>query len=683
MKNLFLLLLVICWISAIGQTPSKFDFGKMWTFENPPTQHFAETYDFEPEEGWFEDVRMAALRFSTFCSASFVSSQGLIMTNHHCSRSLIPQIQEEGENLDANGFTAESPDEERQVPGLYVDQLVYVEDVTERVTAEMETAGDEQSKEQLQTDILNGIVQEYGSNSEFEGLWFQPVTYYSGGRFSIYGYKRYDDIRLVLYPESDLGYFGGDPDNFTYPRYNLDVTFWRAYENGEPINTQANYFPFNTDGIKEGEVVFSVGNPGSTERYRTVAQLEYDRDYRFPSTLMMVRDRLKLMRKELAENPSPQLKNQIFSYSNAEKAYAGILKGLQNPDLFGRKKAMEEHIRNHLSQDNGQENSWTEIEKIYEEISPFHPEITFLTPSPLNAQIVPLLHTLYDYSSSLSNGSTEEELGSLREQLRNSFETLSTEKEILNLTVVLSELKMMADPEDQYIRQILDGRTPETAATEILSESGLTQEKKLTKFLKSKPRQVERSKDPLMELANLLIPVYKTGNQKFDEYNKLIRNLEQNVANAVFQVYGSSLPPDATFTLRISDGVVKPYAYNGTIAPINTTYFGLYDRHYSHGGVTPWDLPERWKNPSLDLLKSPINLISTNDITGGNSGSPLINKNKEAVGLIFDGNIQSLPSNFIFDDEYNRTVSVHAGGIIAAIKYIYRANRLYEELMDN
>lgn len=327
MKFFLFLLIAALTIPAIAQEPSRFDFGRMWTFENPPKAWFKEAYQFEPDDEWFNDSRKASLRFATWCTASFVSPDGLIVTNHHCSRGEIGGIQREGEDLDKNGFYASTLKDERRVEGLFVEQLDRVQDVTAQVKAITSSA---QNDEELITKTqmaLQQIQAEYQKKPGWEDLRLEMVTFYSGGKYSVYGHKRYEDVRLVFIPELDLGAFGGDPDNFTYPRYTLDFTFWRVYENGQPLNSKDHYFKMNVDGIEPNDAVFVIGNPGTTERYRTVSQLEYDRDYRYPVQLAFLTDRYALMSEEFAVNPTFDLQEQMFEYANSIKAFNGIHKG--------------------------------------------------------------------------------------------------------------------------------------------------------------------------------------------------------------------------------------------------------------------------------------------------------------------------------------------------------------------
>lgn len=659
---------------------SRFDYGKMWAFEYAPTEYFKTTYDFQPDKAWWEKARLASLRFSGYCSASFISPNGLILTNHHCSHGESGKVAREGEDLDATGFYAETMAEERRVPGLYVKQLVKIEDITEFVQGYTSKASSDEDMVAKSKEALKAAVKEYSAKAGWEGLEVETVNYFSGGRYSMYGYKRYDDIRLVLLPELRIGNFGGDPDNFTYPRYNLDMTLWRVYENGQPVNSSDFYFPVNPQGVAEGEAVFTIGNPGSTERYRTMAQMEYDRDYRYKILKVWLHNRLELMRAQYAENPSPGMLDQILSISNGDKAYGGILKALNDPVMMGKKKKMEELIKSKSKAVAQGNDYWKAMAEEFQRIGPYKSENFLLAPNPMNGAAMQLAYAIYGYAQASDDEASEEELSSLKAQLKEQAAGLNGPYEEKLLALLLEELKAFALPDDTYIGEILDGRSPAAAAKEILADTKFGDEKKMEKLLDAKAEKFKKSKDPLVRMALLLVPEYEESQMAFQAGSASRQALAGKIANEVYQVYGLSIPPDATFTLRMADGVVKDYSYNGTEAPIKTTYFGLYDRHYANNGEYPWDLPQRWLSPPAELLKSPLNFISTCDSTGGNSGSPMINKKGNLVGLLFDGNIESLAGNYIYDVESNRSIGVHAGGIVAAMKYIYDAGRILKEM---
>ncbi|GAA5224801.1 S46 family peptidase [Membranihabitans marinus] len=659
--RLLIFILLICTTlsnQVLGQENenySAFDFGRMWTFEDAPLEYFNSTYNLSWDQEWMDKLRQSALRFSTFCSASFVSERGLIMTNHHCSRSVVTDLQQEGEDFDRDGFYARGLMDERKAEGLFVDQLIRAQDVTQKMKALIEEKGQEEAEKAL--------MAAYKEEDSWSDLRLQLVTYYSGGRYAMYGYKRFSDIRLVLIPENSLAFFGGDADNFTYPRYNLDFTFWRAYDDeGNPLNTSAHYFPFNPDGIAEGNPVFVIGNPGRTERYRTMTQLEYDRDVRIPAVLTFIRSSVEVLKAEYEETGDPHIQNRIFSLDNARKAYTGILEGLNNEKYMARKQAAEEDIRSKTASDfTSDNNPWDKLNSIYAKLGNMGAYSTLLNPSPYRGKITGFIHKVYDYMDEETADSTRSKLeAEINEQLPDVFEGQS-----------------------KYLQALIDDYSKfssfqSVSADEILTSTFFNNPKKTASWLKSKGKKYD--KDPLIQLTKTLMSDYHRNVEFNQKYQAEISQANEKISFAAFKVLGDQLPPDATFTLRISDGVVKPYNYNGTVSPIYTTYFGLYNRYYSHQMEFPWDLPSKWLNPSMDLLRSPLNFVSTNDIIGGNSGSAIINAKGEAVGLIFDGNIESLPGNFIFDETRNRAVSVHAGGIVASLKHIYRADRILKEL---
>lgn len=672
-------------IPLFGQEKaSKYDLGKMWTFENPPKAWFKEAYNLDMQDEWFRSVRQSSLRFASWCSASFISADGLIMTNHHCSRDVVTALQKEGENFDKQGFYAVSLEDERKAEGLFVEQLIQVADITSMVKESTGKAKNYDEELELRKKAIENIQASFKSKPGWEGLRLQVVTFYSGGKFSLYGYKRYSDIRLVWIPELDLGFFGGDPDNFTYPRYNLDATFWRAYdENGKPLNTSSHYFKFSKEGAKENEPVFVVGNPGRTERYRTVSQLEFDRDYRYNFRYKFLKNRNDIMMKEymsIKDNPAKEFEaqemlNEIANVANSMKAFGGISTGLRDTLLFNRKKEMENYIR---AKSPGVP-YWDEMAKHYTVLNPNGWAISHLEPSPYRGKAFNAMHAFYRYKELVRNNAPAEEKSKLQVAIKEIMEDFDTAKERELFSVFLKEISEDIYPGDMTYKKLTGKKNPEEFTNHLFKKTKFKDAEKLEKFF-TKEDKTEKEDDVLMEAADILVSRYNEAAKVFSASGKDRQALEAKIANQVFQVYGDQLPPDATFTLRISDGIMKGYEYNGTKAPVITTYFGLYDRYYSHGQQFPWTLPERWLDPPLEFLKMPFNCVSTNDIIGGNSGSPLINKNKEVVGLIFDGNIESLPGNFIFDEKYNRTVSVHSAGMYGALKYIYKADRILKEL---
>lgn len=666
-----------------------FDNGKMWTFDFPPVAYFEKTYQFKPDQEWFDGVRMSALRFASWCSASFVSSDGLVMTNHHCSRDVALKVQQAGENFNDNGFYAETLGQERRIPDLYVDQLVLLEDITARVQKAFDLGKTDEEKIQRRMAEFEAIKKEYEQKDVWKGLTLQPITLYQGAHYSLYGFKRYTDVRLVAMPELALGFFGGDYDNFTYPRYCLDFTFFRVYDdNGKPYNPKY-YFKFNPNGVKENEPVFVVGNPGSTNRQATVSMLEYFRDVQWPTILGRLNARSAILQQYNKTIKSDSILNIVFRYENSIKAISGFLEGVRDPYIMARRKAFEREFQNAVAKNNSPQRPesfknknplslWDEIASTQAQIKNVYFEANLFAPNEFNSM-------LYDHAALLNiyamvAESEPKRSTMIREYLLENHKTVD-EVEINYLATHFTEIKNALGGNDPYVKAAWKGKSAVESALYFIKNSKANDLSFRKDLLNQGSKAIMDSKDPMLALARMAASRYEVAQAKIKKLNAQMASLRSKLSLLLYSVYGTRIPPDATFSLRFADGRVTGYSYNGTKAPLHTTFFGLYDRYYSFEGTYPWDLPNKWKNPPVELLKEPMNFISTNDIIGGNSGSPMINRNREVVGLIFDSNMEGLPGNFIYLPEKNRTVSVHAGGIIAGLKYIYKADRIVKELL--
>lgn len=680
------------WLGLDTIKAGKFDNGKMWTFEFPPMDYFKSEYGFQPSQQWFDDVRMAALRFANYCSASFVSEDGLVMTNHHCARQSVTQVtkEDEGEDLHATGFIAEKLEDERPVPGLYVEQLVLIKDVTDEVISEIEKGTNEAERVKLEKEIISKIEKR---ESDASGLRCSVTPLYNGGRYSLYGYKRYSDVRLVFAPEDQLGFFGGDPDNFTYPRYNLDCSFFRVYdEDGKPLKTN-HFFKWSQNGAAVGEPVFVVGNPGNTDRLNTVAQLEFMRDVQYPRTLEFLTNMIEIYKENLRENPERklQLQDMIFSLENSQKAFSGILKGLRDPILMQRKTDFERTFKSAV-QSNSKLNSrygnlWNQIAEIRNELRNIVNKNFALSKNRLlNPQYFNIASELIKIADELKKPEDERDELYKGEELENSLKALIPENFDSKFQNKLLEEKVNVlvkylGNDDPIVKKFTGGKSGSEAVKYITSKTILMDLDKIRELVNSGAEAILNSDDPFIRFELETADLAKKYQKEVRDLVEKEESYNQQLGIALYEVYGTTIPPDATFTLRISDGVVEGFPYNGTVAPAITTFYGMYDRYYSFNKEYPWSLPERWKNPPADFdLSTPFNFVSTNDIIGGNSGSPVINKNAEIVGLAFDGNIQSLPGNFIFRTEENRTVSVHSKGMVEAIDKVYKLKRLSDEL---
>ncbi len=681
------------WLNIDTIKAGKFDTGKMWTFDFPPKDYFKSEYNFSLNEEWLDNVRMSSLRFASYCSASFVSEDGLVMTNDHCARESVGKVNREGENLADDGFIANTLADERKVPGLYVSQLVEIQDVTAQVQSAIDAGKTDaevaKNKQNKITELTDKALAAKGKS-----YTAQVVTFYNGGKYSLYVYRKFDDVRIVFAPEVQMGFFGGDPDNFTYPRYDLDCSFFRVYdENGEPLKTK-NYFKWSTNGAVEGEPVFVVGNPGRTSRLSTTSILEYQRDYAYPLTMDLLNGAVSIYEQVIAEHPDRkfELQDRLFSMANSQKAYKGILDGLRNPIFMQKKKDFEAKFKAavmakpELKAKYGE--LWDKIAGTRAEAKQYFARNAAFNVAGrgISTEYFQVANKLVDFAQQMKLPDSErmkQYKESEVENVKANLAPVNFDKTVADkfaAVVIGINIKLLG--EDSELSKILTGGKKGNEALQYaVNKSILSDVEKVNQLVAAGPDAILSSDDPFIQYIVKTEKQLEEVQAKIKEINEREANYVQLLGRAMFEVYGTSIPPDATFTLRIADGVVKSYDYNGTKAPVNTTFYGLYDRYYSFNKQSPWNLPKRWENPSADFnLETPMNFISTNDIIGGNSGSPLINKNAEVVGLAFDGNIESLPGNFIFDETANRTVSVHSSGMLEALQDMYKMKRLSEEL---
>jgi hypothetical protein len=658
-----------------------YDMGKMWTFDFPPSDYFRETYNFNADAKWFEEARLSSLRFADYCSASFVSASGLVMTNHHCARESGVATERKGENVLANGFYASKLNDERKVEGLYVDQLVKMEDITDKVRSAISGLKDDMARIRELDMILASIKKEYSLKDEWKGLELETVRFYNGGKYSLYGFKRYKDVRLVFMPEEQMAYFGGDYDNFTYPRYDLDCSFFRVYDNGKPLVAD-HYFKYNVNGAAEGDAVFVIGNPGSTSRMSTTSDLEFYRDKQLPFTIDILSKVSGMYQEYNKEAKSDSLENLIFSLENSLKVYRGELKGLQDPCNIARKADFQKKFRNDAMKNPSLVKDtiiWDEISaensirrNVFDEISLLNSHSSFVT-GQLMQYALSAVFLASEYPDTAGSG-----------ELRAVVSAPGDPDELVNEPKVfgmyLAEALDRLGPDHPFVEAALKGRTPEKAAAEIISKTKMTDQKFRMSLLEMDSTAIWNVDDPMINLARIAYSKGMALGRIYQHNEAVLSRNKARLGEMLFEIYGTKIPPDATFSLRINDGVVKKYDYNGTIAPVNTTFFGLYDRYHSFKKDFPYNLPKRWEKPLDKILDTPLDFISTNDIIGGNSGSPMINKNLEIVGLAFDGNIESLLGSYIYLPEENRAIGVHSAGIIAALRYVYKAKRLVSEL---
>ena len=515
----------------------------------------------------------------------------------------------------------------------------------------------------------------------------QVISLYNGGQYSAYVFRRYDDVRLAFAPEDALGFFGGDPDNFTYPRYSLDFALFRAYtDDGEPLDTEDNFFAWSEDGTEPGELVFVIGNPGSTTRLQTVAQLEYRRDVQEPAILNLYSSRADVYENFVDEYPdapeTPEIEDTYFSLSNARKAYTGRVEGLRDPYIIARRGALERQFRDDLMADAELSAEYgTLIDQLAanrleaRELGAEYGAFLGMNPGSVVASNV-LTRALFAYAyGQTQNPNLRNTVLGVEDDRPAALEQMLIEARLRDFVTYFGE-------DSPIVRDILDGRTPAEAAQEIYANSAFTTQAGTEAALEG---DLTASADPALAVAAAIFPRYAQYQQQAGVLGAQAGELGSQLGRARFEVYGTDLPPDATFSLRINDGVVRGYPYNGTIAPPYTTFYGLYDHYYSYLPTEEYDeffeLPEQWLPiPDALDLTTPYNFVTTNDIIGGNSGSPMLNRDLEIVGVAFDGNIQSLPGDYIYLSEQNRTVGVDSRGMMEALESVYNAERLVDEL---
>lgn len=664
----------------------RFDRGKLWPFEQVPTEYFESTYGVTPDSQWLSKAQRAALRFGEGCSASFVSGQGLIMTNHHCARDAIEEVSRRQEDLLENGFLADSLGQERQVPDLHVDQLVNIQDVTTRIKRGMIVSGDTRGgTEQQRIGALEDIMTEEVKKKN-ENLRVEVVSLYNGARYSAYTYRRYDDIRLVMAPELQAGYFGGESDNFTYPRHSFDVAFLRAYtDDGTPFRPN-HYFSWDLDGVEAGTPVFVVGNPGSTSRLKMVSQLEYERDYNLPSRLDVFEKRRAILQSYITNNPETaaeyDLRNTFFSIGNTIKSIEGQLRGLQDPYLMARRgQAVRALLDSIATIDSLQQYSQVvgEVKRLQQSkriLADKHKAFLTFANTQIGSRILTRAVHAYYYDFLRTRGARPDRLQDIRSDAEG-IEDWPKELEMSILVTHLRELRNAFGADHPTIQRLLRNRSPDSLATHLVENSALMDS---TAFVKLIDEGYRKSKDPSVPVIEAIAPLFLNTTRQVEDIRSTEENINGRLSKARRVIYGDTVPPDASFTLRISDGVVKGYSYNGSTAPPYTNFYGMYDRYYSHAR-DDWALPERWISPpdSFDL-GTPLNLASTNDISGGNSGSPLLNSDLEVVGVIFDSNMDALPNEYLYRTRSARAVSVDVRGIVEALRDLYEAERLVDEI---
>jgi hypothetical protein len=668
--------------------PASADEG-MWTLDAFPADQVKKAYGFAPDQAWLDHVRLSSVRLARGCSASFVSPLGLVQTNHHCAQACLAQLSTRTDDLVAAGFYAKTAQDERKCPDVEVNQLTVISDVTAPVKAA--TAGlDGKALIDAKRAVEATIARECSGGDV--NTRCDVVELYHGGIYNLYRYRRYQDVRLVFAPEAAIAFFGGDPDNFEFPRYDLDVTYLRVYADDRPLDTSANFLRYAARDARPGDLTFTSGHPGRTERLNSVADLAFQRDVSLPRNIFY-NSELRGMLTEFSVAGAEQAriaKGMLFGIENSLKANKGRFAALVDPAIITARAAAEQALRSKIDADpHLREQYGSAFDNIRSALGRYRNmrERYVFTEGGQGFR-----SRLFGFAKSLVRHATEAtkpDEARLREYTDANFpaqrQTLTSrapvypELEKLTLAFSLTKLREALGPDDAFVRNVLGTKAPSSLAAELVDNTKLADAALRRSLIDADEATIAASADPMITFVRKIDPDLRAQRRAYeDEVQAVLTKSSGQIADAMFKINGTSTYPDATFTLRISFGAVEGYRQDGRdIAPI-TTIGGAFERAT---GADPFRLPDSWiaAHDALDLAQ-PFNFATTNDIIGGNSGSPVINKDAEVVGLIFDGNIQSLGGDFGFDPEQNRAVAVAVGALREALAKIYHADRIVDEL---
>jgi hypothetical protein len=683
-------LAVVTMITALLTGNAHADEG-MWLYSAPPRAAIKAKYGFDVTDAWLERLMKASVRFNSGGSGSFVSANGLVITNHHVGADALQKIGTKEKNYLRDGFFAPSIADEVKAVDLELNVLQSIEDVTLRVNAAVPAGAAGEAAALARRKIFAEIEKE---SREKTGLRSDVVTLYKGGAYHLYRFKRYTDIRLVFAPEQQIAFFGGDPDNFEYPRYNLDVCFFRVYENDAPVKP-AHFLPWSAQGAREGELTFVSGHPGSTSRLLTVAELEFTRDDRSPYIEGLLKRREVLLTAwsaRSAEN-ARRAKDELFGMQNSRKVYDGQLAALQDPVFFGAKVAAENTFKKQLAdRPDGREAlaAFDRIAAAQAILRRSAPRARLLEDAAgFDADSFSIARRLLRAGDERPkpNGERLREYSDARresfEQQLFSDKPIYSDLEILTLSDSLSALVSQFGAGDALVQTVLAGKSPRARAAELITTTKVRDVAFRRKLYEGGAAAVAAAKDPMIEVARAIDAEARALRKTAEAQSEIKQQAHAIIGKARFALEGASNYPDATFSLRLSYGAVKGYEENGQKIPALTTFAGLYERNAEQRNKEPFDLPPRWlaQKSAIDL-STPFNFVSTADIIGGNSGSPSVNTAGEFVGIIFDGNLQSLSADFGYEDVQSRAISVHSAGILEALRKVYTVPALVRELVN-
>jgi hypothetical protein len=685
-------------LAVVAANTARADEG-MWLFNNPPLQQFKEKYQFEPTREWLEHLQKSSVRFNSGGSGSFVSANGLVITNHHVGFDTVQKVSTEQNNYVRDGFYAKAQKDEVKAKDLELNVLVSIEDVTARVTGAVQQGMSPDDAAKARANAIAAIEKE---SKDATGLRSDVVTLYQGGVYNLYRYKRYDDVRLVFAPEEQIAFFGGDPDNFEYPRFNLDICIFRAYENGQPAKIE-HFLKWNAKGPADGELTFVSGHPGQTNRQLTADEMAALRDHEAPYLLNMFNRRevlLDAFGNRAFEN-ARRVHDDVRSIENNRKRYDGYLAALLDPEIWSAIEQREQTLRSAINTNAQFPDAGAAYDRIKQtqaaaaSFAPLYQYFeTFRGRSGATYRAPRAFYsTLFKYARRVVRAAEErpkpngERFPEFRDSNRESLELdlFSTEPvdedvEQLTLTDSLTDMATRFGAEDALVQKVLAGKSPAARAAE-LSKSRLKDVAFRKQLYEGGASAIAAANDPMIELARMVDGPAREARKAWEAQDEIKQQAYAQIAKARFAIQGTSTYPDATFTLRLSYGPVVGYEENGKqVAPF-TNFAGLYQRSAEHKDQPPFNLPKRWVDRKAKLnLNTPFNFVSTADIIGGNSGSPVVNKANEFVGIIFDGNIQSLVLDSIYSEKQARAVSVDSAAITEALRKVYDATALADEL---
>jgi len=663
----------------------------MWPFNNIPRAEIKKKYGFDVTDEWLKKVQLASVRFNNGGSGSFVSSTGLVLTNYHIVEDIVNEVSTPQKDLAKEGFVARNRAEEIKAPSLELNVLMSIEDVTGRINSAVKPGMSNSDAFAARRKEITAIEAE---STKATGLRSDVITLYQGGQYNLYRYKKYTDVRLVFVPEFQAAFFGGDPDNFNFPRFNIDMALVRVYENDQPVHPES-YFKWSTAGSKEGDLAFVIGNPGSTSRLFTVAHLQELRDTSIPIILRLLERREAMLKKymSMGEEQTRQAQNELNSIQNSLKVYRGRIEGLKDKSLMDRKQREEDALRKSIAANPERQkmygDAWDAIAKAHRDYATYAKERRiFDLAGGFTTTYFPMARTLVRLAAENQKPNAER-LPEFTDARRASLELglyspapIHDDFEKLKLADSLEYMVELLGADNALVKQVLNGKTPAARANELIEGTKLKDVAYRKELATGGAKAIEASTDPMIVVARLIDPRARELRTRYEsEVTSVERANYAKIARALFDTEGTKLYPDATFTLRLSYGAVKGYSENGKRVTPFTTLGGLYDRAANFKYQFPYNLPPRWMEKKLAINPStPFNFVTTDDIIGGNSGSPTINKNGELIGLIFDGNIQSLVGDYIYDESINRAISVDVRAMNEVLRKVFDANEIADEL---